>query len=73
MFEEAPGHTSSMRVMSMLSLLAAIAFGYLVVSAEATSRVDAVIVLFFLIAATAPKVLQKFSERPLPFVQPPPQ
>jgi hypothetical protein len=66
MFEEAPGHTSATRVMSFVSLLAACGFGYLTLTAEDPSRIDAAITLIFVTGAFAPKVFQKAFEAPLP-------
>lgn len=63
MLEERPGRTSAMRVMSMIALVAAIVFGGLVVTGEGEASGPGVYIVFgFLLAAFAPKALQKFAE-----------
>jgi len=54
------GKTSSMRVMSFISLFASIWFGYMSISL--TSENGLWLAGLFLIAAFAPKALQKISE-----------
>lgn len=60
--DEAPGRRSAMRVMSMIALVAAIVMGFMVVGAGDTGTQDVYIVFGFLLAAFAPKALQKFAE-----------
>lgn len=60
--DEAPGRRSAMRVMSMIALISAIVLAFLVVTAESTATQDVYIVFGFLLAAFAPKALQKFAE-----------
>ena len=64
-FQEDNGNTSSMRVMCFLSLIASMAFGCLTVLGKAPT--DGVIITFgFLVAAFAPKAVQKFAETKVP-------
>jgi hypothetical protein len=68
-FDEDSGNKSAMRLMSMLALLTAIAFGSINLLAgigllgTASGGGDAITITFgFLIAAFAPKAVQKFAE-----------
>ncbi len=68
-FDEDSGNKSAMRLMSMLALLTAIAFGSINLLAAigllgtASGGGDAITITFgFLIAAFAPKAVQKFAE-----------
>jgi hypothetical protein len=68
-FEEHSGNKSAMRLMSMLALLSAIAFGTINLLAAIGllgsngGGADAITITFgFLIAAFAPKAVQKFAE-----------
>ncbi len=57
--DDGKGQPSSTRLMSMIALVAAIIFGYM----ELTSKANPpYITMMFLIAAYAPKALQKFIE-----------
>jgi hypothetical protein len=58
------GDPSSMRLMSVTALLASIAFGLIVILHSEASRSEngLYITIAFLIAAFAPKALQKFAE-----------
>ena len=61
MLQEDNGNTSSMRVMCFGSLIASMAFGTLTLIGKAPN--DGVIITFgFLVAAFAPKAVQKFAE-----------
>lgn len=61
-FEERPGHKSAMRAMSAVALLCAVGFGVFTL-ADPTVGMEGTYVTFgFLIAAFAPKALQKFAE-----------
>jgi hypothetical protein len=60
--EDDQGKASSMRLMSMISLIASIAFGLIVTLRTAFSENGLYITIAFLIAAFAPKALQKFAE-----------
>jgi hypothetical protein len=70
-FEEDSGNRSAMRLMSMLALLTAIAFGAINLLAAigllgSNGGGDAITITFgFLIAAFAPKAVQKFAETKL--------
>ena len=64
------GHQSSMRLMSMMALLSAIVFGALSILAAvgligaSSAGADAITITFgFLVAAFAPKAIQKFAEQ----------
>ncbi len=62
--EDHQGNPSSMRLMSVIALLASIAFGLITILYE-TNTVNSnglFITSAFLIAAFAPKALQKFAE-----------
>ena len=62
--EDSEGNQSSMRAMSVVALLASIGFGLLTILREQTS--DGIyITMAFLLAAFAPKALQKFAEKKL--------
>lgn len=60
MLTEDNGQTSSMRVMCFCSLIVSVIFGYITL---ATPTTDGVVITFgFLVAAFAPKAVQKFAE-----------
>jgi hypothetical protein len=69
-FQEDNGNNSSIRLMSFVALLAAIVFGFLTIKLASEAKQDGVngiyITFGFLIAAFAPKVVQKFAEEKLP-------
>ena len=62
--EEAPGRKSSMRAMSFVSLMASIMFGVIsMLFSNADAQQTGIFLTFgFLLAAFAPKALQKFAE-----------
>lgn len=60
MFEENAGELSYMRVASFLALLAALGFGTMAIILS--SEVGLWITTMFLVAAFAPKAIQKFAE-----------
>ena len=61
------GNASSMRLMSAVALIASIAFGLLAVLRPASDNPNGLyITTAFLIAAFAPKALQKFAEARFP-------
>ena len=61
------GHPSSMRLMSMVALMAAIGFGLITLIHEDANGTDGLFLTFaFLLAAFAPKALQKFAEARFP-------
>jgi hypothetical protein len=60
------GNKSAMRAMSFIALIAAIGFGAVVVSTNDPTQIGAYVTFAFLIAAFAPKALQKFAEKELP-------
>lgn len=64
--EDDNGNKSAMRAMSILSLVAAIVFAWLVVTGSGNDSDGLKIVYAFLVAAFAPKVVQKFAEVKLP-------
>ena len=67
------GHPSSMRLMSMIALVAAIVFGLLTLLHEKANDVNGLyLTASFLIAAFAPKALQKFAEAQFPQLAPAP-
>ena len=65
-FQEDNGNHSSMRLMSFISLIAAILFGYLTlkmsISITSNSDIGLYLTFGFLLAAFAPKSVQKFIE-----------
>ena len=60
------GNPSSMRVMSVIALLASIGFGVITVLYPEENNQGLYITTVFLIAAFAPKALQKFRRVPIP-------
>ena len=67
------GHPSSMRLMSMVALIAAIAFGAItLLNANVNDTNGLYLTALFLVAAFAPKALQKFAEAQFPQVPPSP-
>ncbi len=62
--EEAPGRKSSMRAMSFVALLASIMFGVIsmLFATIETQQTGIFLTFGFLLAAFAPKALQKFAE-----------
>ena len=65
--EDHQGNPSSMRAMSVVALIASIAFGLItVLSMGENDRNGLFITAMFLIAAFAPKALQKFAESKFP-------
>ena len=68
-FEESSGNRSSMRLMSFIALIAAIIFGILSVNKSGQNQnqnkddTGIYITFGFLLAALAPKALQKFAEQ----------
>ena len=56
---------SSMRCMSVMSLITAIVFGYIVLTSEAPTQDGPMLVIAFLVGAFAPKAVQKFAEKQL--------
>lgn len=61
------GHPSSMRLMSMIALIAAITFGLITLLHDKANDVNGLyLTALFLIAAFAPKALQKFAEAKFP-------
>lgn len=65
--EDDQGTPSSMRLMSIVALLASIAFGLIsIFYKNGTSENGLYLTTIFLLAAFAPKALQKFAEVKLP-------
>lgn len=60
--QEPNGKSSSMRVMSFISLIAAIVFGGLTFTMDGARAEGRGISFSFLVAAFAPKALQRFAE-----------
>ena len=60
------GNPSSMRMMSLVALLASIGFGVITVLYSEENSQGLYITTAFLIAAFAPKALQKFAESRFP-------
>jgi hypothetical protein len=62
--EDHKGNPSSMRLMSVIALLASIAFGIIIILHPVASKGEngLYITIAFLLAAFAPKALQKFAE-----------
>ena len=62
-FEEDNGNISSIRLMSFTALIAAIIFGFLTILLKDINSTNGIYITFgFLLAAFAPKALQKFAE-----------
>ena len=68
LLDDHQGTPSSMRVMSFIALFASIAFGLITILHSAASQNEngIYITISFLIAAFAPKALQKFAEAKFP-------
>jgi len=66
--EDDKGNPSSMRLMSMIALFGSIAFGFISIlhDSASTSENGLYITIAFLLAAFAPKALQKFAEVKFP-------
>ena len=66
--EDHQGNPSSMRLMSMLALIASIAFGLLTIlgCSDEACLSGVYLTVAFLLAAFAPKALQKFAESKFP-------
>lgn len=65
--DESEGNRSSMRLFCFISLIASICFGLLTLLNEATNAsIGLYMTMGFLLAAFAPKALQKFMEEKLP-------
>lgn len=64
-FEEDSGKKSSMRLMSFVALISAIVFGFLTILQPGGGQ-GVYITFGFLLAAFAPKALQKFAETKVP-------
>ena len=65
-FEEDNGTKSSMRLMCFIALIAAIVFGVLTIQVAAGDANGIYITFGFLLAAFAPKAVQKFAETKIP-------
>ncbi|MEG4533670.1 hypothetical protein [Microcoleus sp. D2_18a_D3] len=61
-FQENNGNYSAMRAMSFIALIAAIGFGVITINSKNAD--GKYITTSFLVAAFAPKAVQKFAERP---------
>ena len=61
-FKDDKGNKSAMRLMSGVALIAAVIFAWLVITGDPDPE-STKIVFGFLIAAFAPKAVQKFAER----------
>ena len=64
--EERPGHKSAMRAMSFIALVAAIGFGAVTLTQPDAGTEGIYITFGFLLAAFAPKTLQKYAEGAIP-------
>ena len=64
--EERPGHKSAMRAMSFIALVAAIGFGAVTLTQSGAGTEGIYITFGFLLAAFAPKALQKYAEGAIP-------
>lgn len=64
--EERPGHKSAMRAMSFVALVAAIGFGAVTLTYSGSGPNGIYITFGFLLAAFAPKALQKYAEKASP-------
>ena len=60
--KDADGKPSSMRLMSVIALFASIFFGWMTIESDAPNQNGVFITTAFLLAAFAPKALQKFIE-----------
>lgn len=60
------GKPSSMRLMSLIALFASIGFGWIAITSNVQNQNGVYITIAFLLAAFAPKALQKFIENYYP-------
>ena len=67
--EEDNGNSSSIRLMSFTALIASIVFGLIAITQPKCDLNGVYIISAFLIAAFAPKALQKFAETKIPTVK----
>jgi len=67
--KDADGKPSSMRLMSVIAVFASIWFGWMTLYSNMTSQNGVYITTAFLLAAFAPKALQKFIENYYPKVK----
>ncbi len=67
LFEDNEGNPSSMRMMSFIALLASIGFGFITIFHKSANIENGLyITIVFLLAAFAPKAVQKFAEARFP-------
>ena len=64
--QEDNGNNSSMRLMSLIALISAIVFGGMTMTNPNAKEVGINLTFSFLVAAFAPKAVQKFAEERLP-------
>lgn len=64
--EERPGHKSAMRAMSFVALVTAMVFGWVALHKEPLQMNDLYLTFGFLVAAFAPKAVQKYAEGAIP-------
>ena len=64
--QEDNGNNSSMRLMSLIALISAIVFGIMTMTNPDAKEVGINLTFSFLVAAFAPKAVQKFAEERLP-------
>lgn len=62
-FEESPGVSSQMRLMSFISLLAGIGLAFFAIASNQIDLNTVSLVFIFIAGAFAPKALQKFAEQ----------
>ena len=62
-FDDNDGNPSSMRLMSLLALIVAAGLAFVQVFELGSAESKTELVLYFLIAAFAPKTVQKFAEK----------
>lgn len=72
--EESDGNQSMMRLLSLMSLLFAGVFSFMVIQARDPTRMEFYLIMGFLVGAFAPKVFQKYAEsvvKPVASIKPP--
>lgn len=62
-FEESPGVSSQMRLMSFISLFAGIGLAFFAIGTEQIDMNSVSVIFIFVLGAFAPKAVQKFAEK----------
>lgn len=61
--EESRGNRSMMRLMSLIAVISASVFTFIIITSEGATRLEVYLVVAFLVGGFAPKVFQKYAEK----------